>query len=873
MERGRRQQVWQQNGVQSHHERQKVQQTEQRADKRTRLRWSQTARHKWRLPTGHCVGQARKQGGLLIRRFLSEMRRRGGLKHRGTIIASTLLVLLAVLMGGCTRDAGSQEPPQAEPLHQQPELPAWLLQPGPEPKSEPQSRVGEEFTVAALTPGVFTQTASFDAVIAGEATSVIFAEPGDKLVVTEVRDGWMAVEVGSGKGWMPEWYATGEASELVRIEPLLLSLDRSAALSLYPESGQAAALAEFDSAYSVQDGTAIWQWRDWYGIVLPLKQPYTEYSVLHPLLLWIKQSDGEAGKQVEEIEAGNMLGWKFSSIEARMQVVDVVLEAGMAKSPEQGIAQGWAKGMAHAAMGMAMDEVRQLLGEPGFTEASRSISDDWNGVHVGTDWHYQLPDARLVITWDSEGKLSSWQWQLPLELNPGPEYRNWLYYKYSSYTFSMSALIPSIEPQWLWRHRGELAYSYLLGEAAGMLLINGDDNKISGMHDNSNLFALDRNTGEKRWQIDAGFGYSQAVIDTDGKAAIILTHLSPEHQRYEERIRKVRLADGKLLWDKVLSQAQGGMSLVSSGSGKYVIHGEFDLEEGGVEVLSVLDAATGELKWQREMAEPFSLLNKGDSDPFILINNGQEITALDPESGKEKWHIAASEVAASEDDVSGGPDYGMFFSFDYGSQLFAPPSKERWYNLGGREHVLVETHTGKRIARYMTQKNEMIAMIDNRLWLINRAPDGSSPWESSSMNLTLYDAVAGRELWSIVGRGSGGAIDGDRLYLLLDGLPTALHLHDGSLIWQVSPPGSKPQTGFHQTRPLVLGSKLLFLHGTDLLMLNKDDGGGMYRVRDVLIGYPDGRDASLGNGILNADENGDLYVGAANTYFSRLRLP
>lgn len=857
----------------------------------------QAWRHTYTQAQPQALLQASQQGYQGSRRFAAwpRARRGSGLKLRGVMLALALLTLLAVLGTACTREAGPQQPLPQEQLHQPSEssLPHTSLDAGLRPE--------EAFTVPPLMPAIYTGAADFDAVKAGEVTALAYrwAEPGDMLAITEDRDGWLAVDNGSGKGWMPEWYGTGEAAELTRIEPLPLSLGQSAVLSLYPGSGQAAALTAFSSAYSVQDAAAIWQWRDWYGIVIPLKQPYDQYDVQHPLLLWIEQSNVEAGAHMQgtgvaeadtnvrgsraevgaEVGAdvradvradvpragsGAVLNWQFSSIEARIQIVDAALEAGMAAS--MAVDEG-----AGMEAGMAMDEVRQLLGEPPYTEASHPLGYDRKNVSIGTDWRYELPDAQLIATWDEEGRLASWHWLLPFDRKPEQVERDWLHYGYASYEFSMSALIPALAPEWLWRYRGDLAHSYLLGEAAGMLLINGDDNGFSGMHDNSNLFALDRETGEKRWQIEAGFGWSEAVIDAAGEAAYILTHVSPEHQRYEERIRKVRLADGKILWDEVLSQAQGRLGLVQSDSGLYILHGEYHVEEEGA-VLSVLDAATGKLKWRRELAEQFRLINKGNADPYILISNNRTIKALEPKSGSEKWQVAISEEADSRG--SGDNElYGMIELLNYSERPFAPPSKERWYDLGGREHVLVNTHTGKAIARYMPQENELIGRIDNRHWLISRAPDGSSNGESGSMNLSLYDAIAGRELWSISGRGNEGAIDGERLYLLLDGLPTALNLRDGSLIWQTTPPGGAPQTWYQQTPPVVLGNQLLYLHGKDMLVVNKEDGGGMYRVRDIYIGYPDGRSAGLEIGILNVDENGSIYVGAANTYFSRLRLP
>jgi hypothetical protein len=131
---------------------------------------------------------------------------------------------------------------------------------------------------------------------------------------------------------------------------------------------------------------------------------------------------------------------------------------------------------------------------------------------------------------------------------------------------------------------------------------------------------------------------------------------------------------------------------------------------------------------------------------------------------------------------------------------------------------------------------------------------------------------AGKEQWRLPGAGSGAVTVGGRVYLLLEGVPTAVDLESGKIVWQTQ--AGCPEPGWHPgVRLVATGDALLAPCVEDLLVLKLSDGQGVFRLRDVQLSYPDGREEEIRNGLINLDASGDLYIGSANGYFSRLRLP
>jgi len=419
---------------------------------------------------------------------------------------------------------------------------------------------------------------------------------------------------------------------------------------------------------------------------------------------------------------------------------------------------------------------------------------------------------------------------------------------------------PSVEPVLVWRHRGTLAFNYLLGATDDALLIRGDDGGFSGFHEESTVYALDRATGELLWRIDAGFGWAEAEIDPERGEAAVLIHYDPEAGRYEERIRRLRLQDGETLWEDVLPEGRGGLHL-ASGAVIYDVQPENSADGAGM--LRVYQADTGRPMWERGYAEPFRVLSR-PGDPHVLVHYRQTLSAYRPEDGGLAWELEVGSPPA--------PDafaYEHAFA-DSGANRLSAASRIRWEVLGN-ELALIDAASGGVKAVYPMKPGEIVTAIDDRRLLIARPSGGAPDGRDERYETVLFDAASGGERWTIPGFGSGASATGGRLHLLLDGVPTAVDPDGGRTIWQAAAAGCAQYNRL--SRPVVAGESLLAPCGGDLIVMNAADGREVRLLRDVKLDYPDGREEDTGSGFVNVDASGDLYLGSSNGYFSRLRLP
>lgn len=422
--------------------------------------------------------------------------------------------------------------------------------------------------------------------------------------------------------------------------------------------------------------------------------------------------------------------------------------------------------------------------------------------------------------------------------------------------------VPSVEPDWIWRHRGTLAFHYLLGATDEALLLREDDGGFSGFHEDSAIYALDRETGALLWRIGAGHGWADAIVDPERGEAAVLTHYDPEAGRYEERIRRLRLRDGAVLWEDVPSAGRGGLHL-AAGSVIYAVQPGNMPDQGGGGLLRVYDAATGRLMWERGGLESFRVLSR-PGDPHVVVLSGRTLAAYRPGDGGLAWELAIGHPP--DPDL---PAYDDRFT-DLSANRFSAGVRNRWAVLG-TELALIDPVRGEVQASYPMNPGESVMAIDDRRLLVVR-PSDDDPHRRTGYETALHDVSAGKEQWRLPGAGSGAVTGGGRIYLLLDDVPTAVDPASGEIVWQTR--AGCPEPGWHpDVRPVATGDALLAPCVEEVLVRRLSDGLGVFRLRDVRISYPDGRAEDVRSGLINVDDSGDLYIGSSNGYFSRLRLP
>lgn len=662
-------------------------------------------------------------------------------------------------------------------------------------------------------------------------------QPGEKLTVSSLSG-----EMGSvnsydrGTFWIPLWYLTEASGQTTATEPKYVTFRTGAKVSLTPSSK-----VQWDADQGSDQGrmVATAKWKDWYGVVVNPAVWHREYEVYRPVLLWVHEKDVE-----------------------NMSPVPVPLLA-----PDSGLSLDTVRSLAELSLrqGDDTEKVKKLFGEPPIKESSEDLQTTaGDPMMIGTTWRYERPDAHFTVSFSPEGKLERTHWIIPGEKD---KYWKRIYsgddYIYT-YDYVVTPLAKTLAAEPLWENRGTLAFTYLLG-GWDVLLLKGDDGGYSGMHYDSSLYGVGREDGKTRWRLEAGFGGLNAVVEPSGLYALVFTSYNHEEKKYVNQLRRIRLSDGKTMWEqKYGDEVQIGM-WAANNSAVIMTWKEDGTGNGRSSAeLSALDAETGRKKWSKPVRGEAHVLNQGAADPYILIRDGGTLEAVDPETGKKMWRL--------EDGGNRVPDYSLepYFAGVARIDPFEGADPERRWILLGDTWRLLDLKTGAVRGEYPASRMERFEVLNERLLLVQRALDGDDFWGSGRYESVLFDIETGKNVWTLPGKAASGLIEGDTLYTVFNGIPAAINLQTGEKLWQVySSAGENADISAHAAGSFVsLNHALLFPLGSDLTVLDKQSGSVLGRVSDVRTGYAELREQETRNGTVNL--NGDeLFVGTANGQYYR----
>ncbi|MFD1956143.1 PQQ-binding-like beta-propeller repeat protein [Paenibacillus thailandensis] len=679
-------------------------------------------------------------------------------------------------------------------------------------------RAGESVTLKAAAPVWFGNPDVLD------KGADDYGEVGDVYTVSEASGDFLAAKsFEQGDVWLPAWYASDEARTAYYVHPSRIWLKSGSNMHIAPNSSRK--LGGDDNAWF-----SVMRWNDWIGLMLESRGPYPDERRLYPYLLWVRDVDVQ---KEEKLQEGLMAA---------------------SSSLPTGTAKHFTEAMLYRGMEAAAAAV--LLGEPDIIEPSESLTSPPEPLRTGESWRYERPDGHLIASFSKQGKLERVRWLLP---SGGEEDIGYSFYRdLFQYERRAIAFPPSVRPKVKWSRQYDLNFNFLLGANGNTLLLKGDDGGFSGMHNASAIFAVDRESGDKLWQIDAGFGGSDALLSASGDAAAVLTRYDPGRKEYVTRLRQVGLRDGKVKWVyEPGNDWNEEYSGIAGTKGAIVFYGN--------DGITAINDKDGTILWQRRFSETYEVLNGSRwRAPYVLALQGRTLLALNPMTGKTAWTFEDIEPALRE------IVYGSFV-LEPEIDLFRPsPIRRKWLLLG-RDFVWLDLQSGKELSRYPMQDERVTAIGDGYL-LIERQSAG--PDNENRTYTELYDGSAGRKLWSLEGKGGSAAIEGNRIYLIWNGAPASLRLSDGKPVWRM-PIRSEPvqDIGYPlAARPFVLKDTVLFPYGSDLLQVGKSDGAFKGRVGMTILGYPDLRENEQRNGMINADRGG-LYIGGGNGYFMRLENP
>ncbi|MDH6672570.1 outer membrane protein assembly factor BamB [Paenibacillus sp. LBL] len=688
-------------------------------------------------------------------------------------------------------------------------------------------KAGQTVTIrqkTALFPSALTKNSHLT-----DLKASYYGAKGEVLRISSVKDEMSYIQSDSrGDLWLPTWYATKEAALSQEISPLSLQLRSSGSLYLAPGSG-----VRWPVTTARTSLVAVAQWKDWYGVIIPPAKWKDDYQIYRPAMMWVQGKD-IASKQT--LPDGLLDGESELSTDVVRNLTEFLFKKGTSSS-----------------------YVKKLLGEPQVRETSRNQEQSSSKPMIlGETWRYELRDVHYTATFSPAGKLVASEWTMPAtgvfeRRGAGDDYE---------FTYHFAAVPPlkTIEADPAWKNQGNLNYTFLLEANEDVLLLKGDDGGYSGMHDHSSLYAIDRSTGKKLWQEDAGFGWYTAVIDKDREHVTMFSAYNPVIKNYQARVRHIRLSDGKVLWE-VKPKNEFGLTMTAV-QDAIVLDEPLNLHETR-SLLSVLDQETGKLRWKKTLTGDHRLLSQGD-DPYILIEQNGRLEGYDPVTGKAVWYVNVGKRAMDD------PTRDSYFTGGYRYDPIAPADLTTRWMLLGSQWVLFNTRTGEREGVYPASEMERFEVLDERYLLVQRALNGKYFSGATAYESVLYDSVEGKVVWTLKGRAARGIIEGERAYLTLNGIPAAVNQKTGSVIWKMDHSLQAKEDVSHLVGSSygILDRYLLISLGSDLVVLNKETGKSLGRLQHVITGSVDLREQYARNGALNITEH-EVLVGTVNGAFIR----
>ncbi len=182
-----------------------------------------------------------------------------------------------------------------------------------------------------------------------------------------------------------------------------------------------------------------------------------------------------------------------------------------------------------------------------------------------------------------------------------------------------------------WSFKGDLEKYSVLDEIGDVLILEGFDGKTSGAHEYSEILGVDKSTGKTVWNID-DFGYNKDYFLSSDRKKIFI-YLDSWCGESSDKLIAMELMSGKIIWNKEIPDEYSilGISNAEVSSEKLIISSET--------VVEALDTVKGELVWKSDFGVNFQTCITN----LLLAFAGNEVKAIDVESGKIKWIIDVKE--------------------------------------------------------------------------------------------------------------------------------------------------------------------------------------------------------------------------------------
>jgi len=433
------------------------------------------------------------------------------------------------------------------------------------------------------------------------------------------------------------------------------------------------------------------------------------------------------------------------------------------------------------------------------------------------------------------------------------------------YDFRTLPPVPSLSIPANWSSQSNMDAQYLLAASENILVVQQHEQVIGNDSSANGIYALNKETGKRLWSTDMKNGSLQAVLSQDQESVLILLADDSADQP-QSQLQSIRLRDGAVRWSRILKSDSANRNIQIFAVERSAIIAD-QPSPGRKGILSVLSPYSGEARWSKSFADPYTVLNRGSDDPYVLVQQGGWIQALDSLTGQAIWSLKADPQSANLIQPSAHLFDGQL------QRALDPHSDIRWVTLG-KDWVRLNASNGEITGRYPIRENEQIDMPGGDYVLVRRALDSSKFDTGSLFETVFYDVKQKKELWSLPGWVDRPLLDHDRLYVLWNGIPTALSTQDGQPLWktQTTEFALSDLQGNRDAGSFLHADNLLLLpYGNDLLAFDDQSGELLRRIDGVTLLHNEDSASLLQSGTLNKDDK-TIFIGSANGSFWAVSL-
>ncbi|KIL36732.1 hypothetical protein SD71_06995 [Cohnella kolymensis] len=641
-----------------------------------------------------------------------------------------------------------------------------------------------------------------------------------KYRVITLSDDFAELEEETGyRYWVPVWYLTKAASDIQEISPLVMQASGELPVSWYPESeGHAMLLKRGSVLYAYR------RYGDWYGVAAPDR----DNPDRQPGLLWVRKD--------QLVSMGKAPAWysDVKSKEAASEVLSAVVRSELLPFVPQ-------------------KRVREILGEPNFVEASENVAQYDQKARTLPVWRYENAKTQLVISWSEDGKLSNYQ------------FRDVAGFSSFGLTGVPGPFVPSQPVDWDWRYRSDLAYNFLIDRIGNVLLVAGEDGGFSGMHENSNLYALDSDTGRKIWQFDFGHEAHFYGLSSDRKNIMFLKRSVKDGEEFY-KLQSLQISTGTTVWEKTLRFKPGvlwNISLaVSDDIAAVLSQFTMDSEQKGQSFLEGWNMKTGKHLWKVKLPDSSEVSYTSIANqPVVLVQsnsdsaNDGELRGYSPSSGKMLWTLHGRRLAGERELVD------------------AQQSTQKWRGFWTRttdKLIFVDAANGHDRLTLDLPADTRYSVIDDRYVFKNQETDNGPFPDDVELNSSLVDLQTGQSVWTVSGKAEYGERMDGVLFYTLDGKPMAYDLNNGRQLWDSDLVTAGPSVTYNGKRiNASINTNIQSTDANGVYVMDSRNGQAEGRLLDVRVGYYDFTPEQLMAGYLRVIK-GKLYVGSSNGYFGRL---